>query len=536
MVRIFIYNIFIVFVLGIHSSYAQSSNSKINWGPQYRIKGGNNGTYKFLGLQGDHYFFVERPGQSNTLLTFDAQHNLLSSNNFNQIEANQRLNIHGAIDTRSGTFIYSHQYNRKYNEWILYAGPLSVNNDLRLREVYFQEYKIDKGRLESKFRDFQFDYGPVENSLIMSKDSSKVAFVNVIPTTNYREEEVIAVAVFDDKMNLLWKDAFFYKYGKDRVFFDQTVVSDNGEIFMVLSTDRQREKTRGITTRGEKNLPNIEFVLLNINQEGILEHKLKLERKIAPTDVALFFPDAGSNRFLIAGFYGDMEHANRIKGMFFQYSDSEFNNQALRTYEFENSFLRDLVREKDIRKGKGLSDNFAITDIINYEDGKIGFVAEERYERVNWNNNNPFIGPGIYRNNGFNDRWIEFFTDDMIIAKFNPDGTLLNLQKIIKRSRSINPSMTSYALAHSNNFTYLIYNDEKTGKERKEIKKKGRLFTDIAIIDDRGNIVFQETLFTNREIPYIFDTNLSQFNDELLLIGTQQGSGFQMGTLLFNHD
>jgi hypothetical protein len=173
---------------------------------------------------------------------------------------------------------------------------------------------------------------------------------------------------------------------------------------------------------------------------------------------------------------------------------------------------------------KGLESSYDIKDIINYKDGTIGFIAENSYER-------DLSQTDMYG------RWYErvvYVSDELIISKFDSEGELLSLQKIPKDFSSSVYAFTSYAMGVNNGRTYLIFNDYKSGRERKQLSKKGSRFTDLVVIDELGRIAGVENLFTDREIDYEFYPSLCDYNQNVLLIGSKRGNRFSMSTLRFN--
>ena len=504
---------------GLEPVYSQNV---LNWGPSNRIKA-NSDMYQYLGILGDNYYFVMKPNDQRIVQRYSMDHRLVSEKKFNYVRAKERLRISGSIETSSGSYFYSHQFSRKYKEWLLYVSEIEDGEFTEPREAYFQEMDIEMGRLTRAFKKYEFNYGAVDGGLIMSEDSSKVAFINIIEGNDFKDKDLIAIAVFDDKMQLLWKDMFFYDFARKRYDIEQQVISNDGDIYLVGRKNRFEDRSSKIKTIDEKNLPYYEYFLYNINQKGILESKLELNAETAPTDVALFFPDRSTDQYLIAGFYTDIEHRYRIKGMFFAYGDEDFNKNHLRLHEFDDKFLLGMISEKAIRKGKGLESSYQIKDILNYRDGSIGFVAENSYVRD-------------FRQTDLYGRWYEqsvYVSNELIISRFDPEGNLLGLEKIPKDFSSSYLGFTSYALAVNNGKTYLLFNDFKTGRERRDIDKKGSRYTDLVVIDEYGRIEDVQNLFTDREIDLEFYPNLCDYNQNYFLIGTRRGNRFAMSTLYF---
>ena len=513
-------------------SFCLSANAfaqqQIKWGPSYKIKG-NAEMYKFLGILGDSYYYIHKPNEENIVQRFNFDHQLIGEQKFDFIRNRQRLAIHGSVQTTAGSYVYAHQFSKKYKEWIMHVSQIVDGKIQDPQEAYFQEIDISNSRLNKAIRQFEFDFGPVDRGLLLSEDSTKVAFVNIIPGNDFNEDDAITIAVFDEYLKLIWKEVFFYDFGDNRYGIEQAVVTNSGDIYLVGTKDRNdrekssRKKDKRID-ENEGRLPNYDYYLYNINQQGILESRIDLGAGLAPVDVALFFPDRYTDQFLMAGFYTDDEHRNRIKGIFFTYGDENFQKTDIKLHEFSETFLTGLVSGKNIEKGRGLAATFEIMDIMNYRDGTIGFIAENNYVR-------DFSQTDIYG------RWFNrtvFISDEIIIPKFDSEGNLLNIQKIAKDFSSENINYTSYAMAVHNGKTFLLFNDYKSGRERKEIGKSGSRFTDLVILDELGRFIGAQTLFSDREIPFEFNPYLSDFNQNIFLIGSKQGGRFSMATLEFN--
>jgi hypothetical protein len=521
---------------------AQASTRQIDWGPILKNK---SSSYKFLGLTGDTYQMVFNPERENRLITHSLDHRIISDEDFDYVYNKQRLKIHGSIETKSGLYVYMHQFNKKYNEWILHASEFKNGTYTEPQEIYFQEIDFEKSSLKRAF-DYYDDQGRngsfssgVDGGLSISEDSTKVAFINHIDNPKPGKQDAFAIAVFDDKMNLLWKDVFYHSFGKEDGTVTQKIVTNDGEIYLLAKVDKENKLGGKVKSRKSKNLPDFDYHICHINQEGILEHTVEIGAGFGAADMGIFFPKDNTEQYLLAGFYSNDDFGrNRINGVFFSYGDKNFNKSEVKIHEFEKDFLENLTRDRAIEKGKGVQANFAIKDMLEYKDGTIGFIAEETYETQNSFGNGMGFGNGVglgNRNNFQNQRrTFSYHTNNIIIPKFDVEGNLLNIQKIVKEYNSEWPTTTSYSLAINKGKAYIIFNDFKKRKEAKAMNKKGRLFTDLVVIGVDGEIENRETLFSNKEIDLYFNTVFSGYNDKVMLIGTASSRNYQMGTLRFD--
>jgi len=522
---------FFLFISSL-SLIAQVSNRKIEWGEKLKTKGFN---YKFLGLTGDTYQMVFKPDKENRLITHSLNHDIISDEDFDYVYNKQRLKIHGSIKTKSSSFVYMHQYNKKYKEWVLHVSEYKNNIYTEPKEVYFQEIDFDKSRLRQSFeyynnqgRNGVFSSG-ADGGISISADSSKVAFINHLEAPRNGEQEGFAIAVFDDKMNLIWKDVFYHKYGKKGGSVTQKIVTNEGEVY-ILARVFQSNISGKVKSKKSKNLPSYNFNIAHINQEGILDHTIDLGNDVAAVGMGMFFPNNNTDQYLLSGFYTNDEFgSNRINGVFFTYGDKNFEKNEVKVHEFEKDFLDNLTTNRSIKKGKGVKTTFRIKDMLEYRDGTIGFIAEESFTRDLSSANN-FNNPNGFSN--IRSRTV-YYTNNIIIPKFDSEGNLLNIQKIEKEFQNESPRTTSYSLAINKGKAYIVFNDFKKRKEKKALKKKGKLFTDLVIINENGEIETRETLFSNKDIDLFFNTVFSGYNEDVMLIGTASGRKYQMGTLHF---
>jgi len=504
------------------SLIAQVSNRKIEWGKRLKSKGFN---YKFLDLSGDTYQFVFKSNKKNRLITHSLNHKIISDEDFDYVYNKQRLKIHGSIRTKSSSFVYMHQYNKKYKKWVLHVSEYKNKTYTEPKEVYFQEIDFDKSSLRKAFKYYDsqsrtraFTSGS-DGGLIISADSTKVAFINHLKAPRDGEQEGFAIAVFDEKMDLIWKDVFYHNYGDEGGYVKQKLVSNDGEVY-ILAKVYQKILSGKVKSKKSKYLSNFRYNIAHINQEGILDHTIDLGNDIAAVGMRMFFPNDSKKQYLLSGFYTNDEFgSNLINGVFFSYGDKNFEKSEVKVHEFDKDFLDNLTTNRSIKIGKGITKNYEIKDMLEYRDGTLGFIAEESFTTL-W-------GP-------LDDQERIYHTNNIIIPKFDSEGNLLNIQKIEKECKSKETATISYSLAINKGKAYLVFNDFKERKEKKALKKKGRVFTDLVIIDEDGEIETRETLFSNKDIDLYFNTTLTGYNNDIMLIGTSLQRFYQMATLKFD--
>ena len=121
------------------------------------------------------------------------------------------------------------------------------------------------------------------------------------------------------------------------------------------------------------------------------------------------------------------------------------------------------------------------------------------------------------------------------IPIFNNDGNLVAMQKIDKDYNSYTPNMTSFATAVANDQLFIVYNDQKSRRERKEIRGKGGgrvLFTDLTVISNEGYIDYQQSLFTSdMTARKSFIAQQSDYNADYMVLLARSAKFFQCGLM-----
>ena len=108
-----------------------------------------------------------------------------------------------------------------------------------------------------------------------------------------------------------------------------------------------------------------------------------------------------------------------------------------------------------------------------------------------------------------------------------------------KEYGSTSPFTVSYSLGINNDKLFLLYNDSKSREEGAAEKKGGlfsmfsakNLFTTFSVIDSKGKLETQETIFNGSETDGMFcPYNSTQLGDKLL-INILHGKNYHFGTL-----
>jgi len=519
-------SIFLFSLLLLSSGSISAQDYTVDWGPIYKKPGGINSDLTFLGIYEDHYYLIVQTRNENMLLQYNMEHKLVDQTPLVFNHNNDRLEIKDIITTQDGPFIYMHYFSEKYKEWIIYASRFDGGQFSEPEEIYFEGYDISHNRLNLAYRNFYENINS-QKDLVLSQDSSHVAFVNVIPSEDYRQDDLISVVVWDSKLNIKWKALYDFKFGDKDFNVKEAVVSNSGEVFFLASVDKRLDLNGKPISLKQRNLPDYVFNIYKLTENEIIENKIDIGRSKGIVDAGLFVENEETGEILLGGFYTTDNPKSRVEGVFFASGTKNIEMGDYKVHPFNSRFLEGLARTKAIKKKKGLSYNYNIKHLLRYNDGTMGFVAENSFVTRNTNG-------AQMMNSGFGGMaplnfTYSYTTDEIIIPRFNLNGELLNIEKIDKSYRSDERDYTSFALAEINDEAILIFNDRKSKKESKKINKKGNRYTDMAIIGPNGSIKYYETLFSNRESELPFIPQFFGFSEDYLIVGGSFGSKFTFG-------
>jgi hypothetical protein len=499
--------LFILF-LPLPGLFAQ--DYQVNWGPAYSRDGVAIANFRLAGFTADRYNIVVNPRRSNTLLTFDLNHRLLKPQSLELVYNQEDLVLDKFVETAAGTYGYFVNYDRKDNQFQLLASAFTAETFTEVRPIYQHRYE-GRWNLTPSATIGRNSGNDLGNDLEVSLDKSRVSFVNQLSARDKNTPERCALALFDAELNLVWEKMYEFEYTDKQLTSVQSEVSNDGTIFLLTKITKSAEERQA--TRG---LPRYDYRVYRFTETAVQTFDILLPAGLAPTDARLFLPDGSGREFLLTGFYTNEARNSGLQGIFTSRVQPESGVISSHTAPFAEDFLRGLIRERDLKKDRGLDDNFSIQNYLQFTDGSFGFIAERSYvtstSYVDMN--------GIFRET------YTYHSDQLVIPRLSADGELLNVQKVDKTFSSEDYVVTSYSLALANGKVYLVYNDFKNNRERRNLKNEGRgkgRYTDLCVIDEAGEIIHQSTLFSSREIDLTYLPAFSDYNgDNLLLMGVSR--------------
>ncbi len=514
--HIFVTVCFILFV-----AFTANAQFKINWGPTYQREGGMFSSFYLAGGDENNYFMVMKPKKENNLLKFDFNHKLISTSPINFKFNGEDLLLREFITTKSKTFGIFSNYDKKKNIFSIQAAQLEGGNFKPIKEVAVQPYKVQYKFIAG------FGFGisgytdeDATGSFAISSNKNFVATIRTLSSKESGQADQISVIVFDENMNMKWQKIQDFPYKDKKLDIQDFVVNNNGEVYLAITLDLPKKEK-------EKGLPYYNYQVVKITENDYKDYKLNLTGNNVISTAGLFISPE-NNDIYVGGFCKDKDKlTDGDNSIFFSKLDITTGSLNSKVHPFSKEFLDGMVKNKKIEKGDGIV-NFRIKDFVTFSDNSFSFIAEKSY-----------VVTHTSSMNGRTSTTIIYHSDEIIIPRFDQNGELKNLVKIDKEYGSTSPFTVSYSLGINNDKLFLLYNDSKSREEGAAEKKGGlfsmfsakNLFTTFSVIDSKGKLETQETIFNGSETDGMFcPYNSTQLGDKLL-INILHGKNYHFGTL-----
>ena len=256
-----------------------------------------------------------------------------------------------------------------------------------------------------------------------------------------KEQKTIEAIAFNlETMKVLWdksikpKDMTYYED------FEQMVITDEGDLFVVLEKANRKMK------KDEHH-----FQVFKVNSSGESSFKIHMQNHLT-YDIHFSF-DNKNQQLIAAGLYSD-KNTSRSNGYFFINIPIDNPSNYVSIFEpFEESFIKNLIGKKaDLKKGIGDTN---IQEIVHRHDGGILMIAERNRQLQRGASRNSPYSSGVLSN-------MDYYFDDVFIISIHPDGETHWKNVLHKRqySQDDDAVYSSFFLVKTPSSLRFLFNDE----------------------------------------------------------------------------
>lgn len=194
------------------------------------------------------------------------------------------------------------------------------------------------------------------------------------------------------------------------------------------------------------------------------------------------------------GMFSNLKRGN-INGIYYLKMDSEGNpiTSNIKNFSKEDlEYLGNRNTDKDRSGDEGIEGFFTFGDQLTMTDGTIVVTAEENFYRT--------------RTDARGNVTITYYSNDIVVITFDPDGTIKSIKLIPKRQSGGTQAFLSHsAMTVDGKGAFFFYNDDKDNMKRSLDKRAKRIsgmrdcVTACAHLDMNGNIT-RKALLKNKEV------------------------------------
>jgi len=296
-------------------------------------------------------------------------------------------------------------------------------------------------------------------SFVYSQNQKRVLIYHSLPYDKGGRQK-IAFAVLDSNLNKIWSKKVTLPYSDKLFSFYDVEIDDEGNVYMIGKKWKAKRKD---IVGGQINFS---FIILGYKKGGkeSVEYKLALEDKYISQVKLVMDPKLN---LICAGFYSNNK-SDGLGGSFFLKIDHDSGDIISSDYkDFSVDFMTSLMskrkqekmKKKDKKmkkKGKSLEmPDYDLDGLVIRDDGGVLLVAE-RY----------FVLSHTYTDgNGNMHTTYTYYTNNIIVVNFNPDGSVKWMRRVPKSQSSASTYYLSYVSATYEDNLYFIYNDYIKNKE-----------------------------------------------------------------------
>ncbi len=535
----------LVLVIGI-TIQMSSQSYKPKWGEVHKKEGGIYLSFRLLNIEDDHYNVLMRHAQKgDKILKYDMNHNLVWNKKIELKFQGREIQLGGILKTKNGSYGYMSIMDKKSEQIEIFSGKFKDGSFSDIKALYKHDYKalsyMQRAYVINTNSDLiNINYKALSNTqraylvnpnidligFIQSKDKNHFVYTHSISGKDENSEEQIGFAVFDADMNLVWDKIQKFNYTDNVLTIVQSAVSNNGEIYLLAQSTKQ---TNPSVSAG---FPFFEYKIFRITKDNIDEFEVNIGEYISPADAILEISEDAIPKIILTGFYSDDDRKAGYRGLFYASGDGISGIENVKTHKFDKAFLEQILSEKDMEKGYGLSSNFSVKDVFTFSDGTFSFIAEEYYvtsstsrssvgNSVTSSTSRTSVGNSVTTTYNYGSLpTYKFHSYSIIIPRFTSEGELLNILELPKASIG-SMDASSYVLSKYNDKLYFIFNGFKTDEERKKMKLGNRYqYADLVVVNAKCEIEYSKPLFNNNDdIGLEFSRSISNYSNSKILIG-----------------
>lgn len=339
--------------------------------------------------------------------------------------------------------------------------------------------------------------------------------------------ERFTLKVFDEALETEWEKDIELPYLSEIIEITQHLVDNDGQVYMMSGISGDKS-----TSGSERRLSDKRYVLFSYDPalNKLKEFEVALNNKWV---MSTTFGITDDGDLAIGGFFSN-DRVFSISGTFyFRIEGKSKEIVAKGLHDFDSEFLKQFMSDRRAEKGRELYD-FYFDHFTIHADGGASFVAEQYYVMQRYRSD---ITTG-------RQQMLYYYNyNDIILVRFNPDGSLAFTKKVPKEQTSINDKgpYSSYAFSMDADSLFLLFNDDPGNtaflKEKPNASPRtysgNRKGVVVKVSVGKDGEIQRENLFSNNEVLLRPKTHIMGPQGELYLYA-QYRKQYRFGKIEFS--
>lgn len=446
-----------------------------------------------------------------------------------------KLGFNTALQLEDQIFFFYVQYDSRAKTNTLYYQEIDKSSFLPKGELK----QAAQATFESRRSFMQTAAYSSPFSIVVAEDKSHAMVV----TRNQAEGETgktveMNLTIFQSGMQVDWERELKTEYDPELFTVTNIRLDDNGDVSIMGVEYTEKLTEKQIRRSG---VPNYNHHLLRYTEKGskFVNLPIELSGKFI-TDLRI--ETAPSGDIIVAGFYSE-KGTTSIKGAFYMSIDPETESVKVQKFsEFESEFITMNLTDREEKKAKKKEDKGEELEMNQYDmrnliikgDGGATLVAEQYIF---------YVSTYTTYSNGKATTYTvyHFLYNDIVVASFDNQGSLLWKTKIAKRQHTTNDwgMYSSYAMAVVGDKLFFIFNDNPKnlflpeGEAPYNFSASKDLAVVLVEVDNTGKAE-KELLFTTERGDAMVRPSLAeQTGDKEMILFSQRTKIFQYSKLTF---
>ncbi len=490
------------------ANFAFGQNVEIKWGQEFKEKG-RASLGSIIGEDEEYYYLLKTRYKGFLGMNAELYFERYSSDH--KLSKSSELKFKTPAG-KEGDFVQIYQLDDKFVALYTYYDSKADMNILYAVNVdksgnQDKPVIVDKepAKKEKKAGSYEF---------ILSEDKTKILIIRVA-AFDKKGTEKFKYIMLKSNLENLWEKEVELPY-KDKDFaINKYIIDETGNVFLLGSYKIDKKD----------KFSNFKVFAYDYSKDKLEDIKINFSKAKFISNLKFFYNNGALH---LVGFYNG-EKGGVLGIIYNRINSKTFTVENERNEAFDKKTLLQFSTEKQVKKGKGLSTDFLIRDIIVNENGSIRLLAENYFIRVVTTTDSKGITHTTYY----------YYYLDVIVLQFNKDGKIEWASKIPKYQYSVNDGglYSGYLMAYDKDNIYLLYNDnpknglapkKPSGKENDDVKvaklnKITKATIMVAKVDNNGNV--ERELFSKdkekSKTAFVPSTYSRMSKDRIWIVGVK---------------